>query len=133
MPHRQWTALNVRQAAFNPVQVSPHVLSAHPAIFRAHPTRLAAFAPKEALLPRMGRRMKRSVPRANSSIKLNQFVRSVRWANSLTNLVRANVKMRLWATTLSELEVLTKSPAHLASMPQITRAHFALWAIFSHL
>ena len=85
--------MNVRQAAFNPVQVRPHVLSAHPAIFRAHPTRLAAFAPKEALLPRMGRRMKRSVPRANSSIKLIRFARGVLWVNFRVHLVRASVKM----------------------------------------
>ena len=125
MPHRQWIALHVRQAAFNPVQVSPHVLSVHQASFRAHPTQLSVCVPVEALLPRMGRRMKRSVPQVHSSIKLNPLARSVRLESFRVNQVQYNVKVRLWAILL-ELVVLMKSPVRWADMQRITRANCAL-------
>ena len=132
MPHRQWTALNVPQAAFNPVQVSPHVLSVHPVTFRAHPTQLSVCVPVEALLPRMGRRMKRSVLRANSSIKLHPFARSVPWESLRVKQVLGNVKGHL-EVLRSDLVVLTKLHVRWADMQRIILANCALQDTFKGL
>ena len=125
MPHRQWIALNVRQAAFNPVQVSLHALSVHPASFRAHPTQLSACVPVKALLRRMGRHMKRHVLQVHSSIKLNPFARSVPWESFRVKQVLGNVKVHL-EVLRSDLVVLMKLHVRWADMQRITRANCAL-------
>ena len=117
--------MNVRQAAFNPVQVSPHVHSVHPVTFRAYPTRLSACVPVEALLPRMVRRMNGSVLRVNSSIKLNPVARSVLWESFRVKQVPGNVKVHLWAT-LSEIVALMKLHVRWANMQRIILANCAL-------
>ena len=132
MPHRQWIALHVRQAAFNPVQVSPHVLSVHLVTFRARPTQPFVSVPVEALLPRTGRRMKRSVPQVDSSIKLNPFARSVLWESFRVKQVLGNVKVRLWAILL-DLVVLMKLHVRWADMQRIILANCALQDTFRGL
>ena len=125
MPHPQWTALNVRQATFNPVQVSPHVLSVHPVTFRARPTQPFVSVPVEALLPRTGRRMKRSVLRVHSSIKLNPFARSVPWESLRVKQVLGNVKGHL-EVLRSDLVVLMKLHVRWVDMQRIILVNCAL-------